>query len=124
MFTATLSAATVIVFGQVLNRVGKIAGFVLKGKDFWMCTAHPDQIFVGVPTPGFVHVRPILLSNEISVLSALLRSPIRRTQLLTKVPCLSRTGVFWPALGRFSTVQPSCYAIPLFSALVIAVCYS
>jgi len=38
------------IFGQVLNRVGKIADFGHKsGKGFGKRAAHPYQIFLGVP---------------------------------------------------------------------------
>ena len=40
-------------FGQVIDLVGKIARFGLKkGKDFGMRAAHPNPIFLGVPTPS------------------------------------------------------------------------
>lgn len=53
--------------------------------------------FLGVPAPGFGHVRPILLSHKISILSAI---------GLTNLDCSNRAGEYWSALGQYSTVQP------------------
>ena len=66
--------------------------------------------FLEVPTPGFGHVRPILLSHKIAILSSI---------GLTNLACSNRAGEYWSALGQYSTAQP----VPPFSALIMALYY-